>query len=205
MAAFDALERAYTAIVNEARAQVAAGRDPNAAALEARLRAAGERARELGEDVDQAERRALEQLARVTAIHRARGLVARQPPTPPPGPSAPRRRGALRTKPTITGNMDVRKQGSDEAVTLSWDAAPGVTGWEVRLSERPGARGGYVVREERALPDGVTSVDVPLGERPVRVHLLGRARDGRLVRRAMISALTRDGWNQRWQRRATAS
>lgn len=205
MAGWDALERAYAAILNEARARIAAGRDPNAAALEARLRAAGDRARELGEEIDEAERRALQQLERVTAIHRARGLVAHRPPAPPAGPALPRRRGALRTKPTLTGNMDVRKQGSAEAVTLSWDAAPGVTGWEVRLSERPDARGDYVVREERKLPDGVTSVDVPLGDRPVRVHLLGRARDGRLVRRAMISALTREGWDERWQRRATAS
>jgi hypothetical protein len=201
----DALERAYTAIVNEARAHIAAGRDPNEAALEARLRAAGDRARERGDDVDKAEQLALQQLRRATAVHRARGLVARQPPAPPPAPAPPRRRGALRTKPTISGNMDVRRQGSGDGVTLSWDAAPGVTGWEVRLSERPDARGDYVVREERTLPDGVTSVEVPLGERPLRVHLLGRARDGRLVRRALISALTRDSWNERWQRRATAS
>jgi hypothetical protein len=39
----------------------------------------------------------------------------------------------------------------------------------------------------------------------VRVHLLGRGRDGRLVRRAIISALTREGWDERWQRRASAS
>ena len=35
-----ALSRAYAAIINDARAQVAAGREPNAEALEARLRAA---------------------------------------------------------------------------------------------------------------------------------------------------------------------
>jgi hypothetical protein len=204
----DALERAYTAIVNEARAHVAAGRDPNAPALEARLRAAGDRAREHDhevEAVDRAERQALQQLHRVTAVHRARSLVTRQPAAPAPAPAAPRRRGALRTKPTISGNMDVRRQGTADAVTLSWDAAPGVTGWEVRLSERPDARGDYVVREEQTLPATVTSVEVPLGDRPLRVHLLGRARDGRLVRRALISALTRDSWNERWQRRATAS
>jgi hypothetical protein len=37
------------------------------------------------------------------------------------------------------------------------------------------------------------------------MHLLGRANDGRLVRRAIVSALTVDNWNDRWQRRASAS
>jgi hypothetical protein len=62
-----------------------------------------------------------------------------------------------------------------------------------------------VVREERALAGPETSLELVLGETPLRVHLLGRGRDGRLVRRAIISALTRDGWNERWQRRASAS
>jgi hypothetical protein len=48
-------------------------------------------------------------------------------------------------------------------------------------------------------------VEVPLGELPLRVHVLGHARDGRLVRRALISALTRDTWGDRWQQRASAS
>jgi hypothetical protein len=39
----------------------------------------------------------------------------------------------------------------------------------------------------------------------MQVHILGRSRDGRLLRRAVISALTQDGWNERWQRRASAS
>jgi hypothetical protein len=37
------------------------------------------------------------------------------------------------------------------------------------------------------------------------VHLLGRSRDGRLLRRALISALTQESWNDRWERRASAS
>jgi hypothetical protein len=37
------------------------------------------------------------------------------------------------------------------------------------------------------------------------VHLLGRGRDGRLLRRAVISALTRGAWGERWERRASAS
>ena len=66
-------------------------------------------------------------------------------------------------------------------------------------------RGDYVVREERTLPAAETTFEVELGDTPSRVHLLGRARDGRLVRRAIISALTAEGWDERWQRRASAS
>ena len=75
----------------------------------------------------------------------------------------------------------------------------------MRISERPDARGDYVVRETRELPAATTSVELPLADLPLRVHLLGRTRDGRLVRRAVISGLTRDSWNDRWQRRASAS
>jgi hypothetical protein len=48
-------------------------------------------------------------------------------------------------------------------------------------------------------------LELPLGDTPFRVHLLGRDRGGRLVRRAIVSALTRDGWNDRWERKASAS
>jgi hypothetical protein len=112
---------------------------------------------------------------------------------------------ALRAKPTITGNMDVRRERRGDSFVLAWTAEPKVVAWDVRLSERPDVRGDYVVREERALAGPETSLEVELGDTPLRVHLLGRARDGRLVRRAIISALTRQGWDERWQRRASAS
>ena len=88
---------------------------------------------------------------------------------------------------------------------LAWTAEPKVVAWDVRLSERPDVRGDYVVREERTLPATETSLELQLDDTPLRVHLLGRGRDGRLVRRAIISALTRPGWDERWQRRASAS
>ncbi|HET7044925.1 MAG TPA: hypothetical protein VFI37_08760 [Gaiellaceae bacterium] len=189
--------RALAAIVDEARAEVAAGREPDAAALERRLREAG------GDEP--ATRRALEQLGRVLAVHRARALLAQRPSAP--AARAPvRRRGMLRSRPTITGNMDVRKQADGGSVTLSWDAAARVSEWEVRFSERPDPRSDYVVRETRTLPATATEVTLPpLGELPFRVTLLGRARDGRLLRRALISGLTSETWQDRWQRKASAS
>jgi hypothetical protein len=75
----------------------------------------------------------------------------------------------------------------------------------VRFSERPDARADYEVRETLTLAPDATTVDLPLGDNPLRVHLLGRSRDGRLLRRAVISALTRSGWGERWERRASAS
>jgi hypothetical protein len=82
---------------------------------------------------------------------------------------------------------------------------PAVASWEVRISERPDPRADYVVQETLTLPAATTSVGLPLGDVPLRVHVLGRSRDGRLVRRALISALTRETWSDRWQRRASAS
>jgi hypothetical protein len=204
----EALIRAHTTIIREARAHVAAGRDPNADALAARIRAAARREREAGGDpaeIDAAERRALKQLERIAAVHRARAALRRQPAdlreAPRPGP----RRPALRVRATITGNMEVRAAEAADAVILRWDAAPSVVAWEVRVSERPGARPEYAVRETRELPGDATEAKVELGERPLRVHLLGRGRDGRLLRRAIVSSLTRENWRDRWERRASAS
>ena len=164
----------------EARAEIAAGRFPDVVALRARLAGDAE---------------ALAKLDAVMSVYRARQKLS----DPAKVSDA---RAALRTRPTVNANMDVRRSGSS---TLVWDPAASVAGWEVRISERPDARGEYVVRETRELPAATTSVELPLADLPLRVHLLGRTRDGRLVRRAVVSGLTRTSWNDRWQRRASAS
>jgi hypothetical protein len=197
---YDALAMAgeadeFKAIIDEARAAIADGRQPDARALEARIRSAAKR-----QQSDPS--RPLKQLERVLSIHRARDALARQPAPPPASPS---RRPAIRTRPTITGNMEVRRKKEGESFGLAWDAASGVAEWEVRISERPDARRDYAVRDTLKLAANETSLELPLGDRSVRVHVLGRSRGGKLVRRAVISALTRDSWDERWQRRASAS
>ena len=172
-------------IIDEARALVAAGGSPDWKELRDRIRA-------LGGD----QRDALRRLERVGAVHRARAASAPAPSVPAP------RQPLFKGRATITGNMDVRRDGD---TTLSWRAEPKVTTWEIRISERPDPRGDYEVRESGELPGEATSVDVPIGETPLRVHLLGRDRGGRLVRRTILSGLTRETWDDRWQRRASAS
>ena len=154
-------------ILDAARAEVAAGRDPDEKALEARIRKAGGGAK------------ALEQLERVLTVQRARARLA-APPTPPsaapsPPPVRPTRPDAFRAQPTITGNMEVRRSRADAASCSVGTAHPAVTGWEVRFSERADARSEYVVRETLNLPGNAMSVELALGELPRRVHLLGRA------------------------------
>ena len=182
----------YAAIINDARAAIADGREPDAQALEARVRAVDGSAA--------AEKKALQQLERVLSIHRARGALARKPAQPTVSPIR-----RMRARPTITGNMDVRREKHGERFKLAWDGAAGVTQWEVRISERPDARQDYAVRATLNLPATETTAELELGNGSLRVHVLGRARDGRLIRRAVMSALTRDNWNDRWQRRASAS
>jgi hypothetical protein len=182
-------QRGVDAILEEARAEVAAGRSPDAAGLRTRL---------LAEGGDAAATRRLEQ---VLAVHRARTLLSNPPaPRERPEPARPLR-AALRTRPTISSNMEVRRQDD----SLVWDDLPAIVEWEIRFSVRADARADYVVQDERLLPAGTTTVEVPLGEQPIRVHVLGRSRDGRLLRRAVISGLTRENWADRWQRRASAS
>ena len=101
--------------------------------------------------------------------------------------------------------MDVRRTGDARTAAISWDAAAGVTGWEVRVSRRPSARAAYAVEDERTAPAPETTIELPLTELPIRVHVLGRGAGGQLLRRALISGLTENNWHERWQRRATAS
>lgn len=203
----DELRRVVAAVIADVRADVAAGRDPAAAGAEARIRAAAQRARAGAPDpaVTRAERGALKQLERLVAVHRARALVAREPEPPRAAVTASPRRAVLRTRPTITGNMELRRELTGAALTLSWEAEARVASWEVRISERAGRAREYSVRDTLTLPAGVRSVEIPLGDDPLRVHLLGRDRGGRLIQRAIVSGLTADSWNERWERRASAS
>jgi len=120
----------HAKIIDEARQRVASGKQLDAEAYAARIRASGG-------DTD----RALKQLARIVSVQRARTLVDRPPlrePAPTPEPLRPQL--ALRAKPTITGNMDVRRERRGEAFVLAWTAEPKVVAWDIRLSERPDVR-----------------------------------------------------------------
>ncbi|HVC88498.1 MAG TPA: hypothetical protein VNC40_13890 [Gaiellaceae bacterium] len=187
----------YGAILDQARTSIAAGRVPDWSVLEARVKAVALKPRAHADPVR--ERRALEQLKLLASVQRARARVA------PPPAAARSRPAALRDRPTITGNMDVRRERDGEAFILRWEGSAGVSVWEVRFSERTGPRGVYAVRAELELPATATSVEVPLGAIALRVHLLGRDRGGRLVQRAVMSSLTRESWSERWQRRASAA
>jgi hypothetical protein len=193
------LQHALASIVEEARAQVAAGRAPNIGGLEERVRRI---ARGAGVDAAVASREeqaALRRLGQVAAVHRSRALVARGP-EPRRARQAPT---AFRTKPTVTGSLGVRRAEGD-GFRLAWDRVPTVTEWEVRFSERADARSDYVDGETIVLAGAETVVELPLGDALLRVNIIGRGRGGRLQRRALISGLTRENWRERWQRRASA-
>ena len=182
------------AILDEARAQIAAGLEPDADALAARIR----------EVVAPGGGRALEQLDRLLAVHRARrSLAAPAQPLASAAATAPPRRREYRARPSISANMAVRARAAGDTVALEWPAAQGVVAWEARISERPDPREQYIEREERTLD--APRLELELGELPMRIHVLGRTPSGRLVQRAVISGLTASNWNQRWQQRASAS
>jgi hypothetical protein len=172
-------------ILREARSAVAGGADPDWKAFRDRIRGVA--------PDEAARRRGLEQLERIGAVHRAR----RSRPEPPaPRPAA--RGAALRTRPSLTGDLELRRE---DGYRLEWSVDPGVERWEVRIAERSGARSDYVALESHELPGANTQLALPLGDLPLRVHVLGRSRNGRLVRRAIASGLTRGSWGERWQRR----
>jgi hypothetical protein len=172
-------------ILDEVRAQIARGVEPDAAALEERVHAL--------------DPKALPRLRRLLAVHRAKRSL-RDPPKQAP---APRPRTVYRAKPTIAANMPVRARAANDAVVLEWDAAHGVGAWELRLGERPDARSQYVDRETVQLTE--PRFQLELTDLPLRVSIVGRNASGRIVQRALISGLTRSNWGQKWQQRASAS
>jgi hypothetical protein len=170
-------QREVEAVLAEARTEIAAGRYPDVVALRARL--AG--------DPD-----ALARLDRVLAVHRGKTRIAREVSDTKVSDT----RSRLRTKVFLSGDLDVRREGES---TLAWDPDRSVETWEVRINERADARSDYVLVETREVAE--PRVELPLGERPLRVNIVGRSRSGRLVRRAVVTGLTRAGWADRWQRR----
>src|SRR5436190_7366933 len=123
------LERTLATVLAEARAQVAAAREPNTGGFETRIIAAARLARSEGADaaaVERAAAAARRRLATIASVHRARSLVLRQASPPPPAATPPRRAAMLQTKPTITGSLDVRRAEGD-GFRLVWDAVPAVT------------------------------------------------------------------------------
>jgi hypothetical protein len=176
------------AILREARAAVAGGGDPDWKALRDRIRGA---ARD-----DAARSHGLTQLERIGAVHRAR----RAQPSATAADPLPRR-AALRTRPSLAGDLDVRRERSGDSFELVWPADQGVERWEVRIAERSGTKSDYVALGSQELPAATTRLALPLEDVPLRVHVLGRSRAGRLVRRAIASGLTRGSWDERWQRR----
>ncbi len=154
----------------------------------------------LAQAVTEAEEVALEEL---TAIVGAAAVATARAPGPPP--ARPVRRLALQPSATIVGNMAVRKKPTATGLELSWDATANVVEWRVRVSTRLDPRRDYVEGEVVTLPAGTTSFVVELDEHPRRIQLYGHARDGRIVRRAIVSALTSGNSAARWKRQASAS
>jgi hypothetical protein len=191
----DAARAPWKALLTEVRALLAAGKPVDRNAFAARVN-------ELAppNEVDGA----LGQLDRVLAVGRARARLAEEPKPASLPPNRPLR-AALKARPTLNANMDVHRRVQGESHALAWDAAPGVTEWELRIADRVDARSDYVQRETQTLPADATAVELPLTDRTLRIHLIGRGRGGKLLRRAVISGLSRENWNERWQKRASAA
>ena len=137
-----------------------------------------------------------------TIVASARPVAAA---TPGVASGRPVRRLALQPSATIVGNMAVRKKPVAQGLELAWDPAPNVVEWVLRVSVRPDPRRDYVEGEVATLPAATTTFAVALDEHPRRIQLYGQARDGRIVRRAVISALTSGNSGAQWKRQATAS
>jgi hypothetical protein len=201
------LRRRHGLYLREAQRLVLDGLAPDEAGLAEGIRAATRRYRTRSPWLDRAgldPAFAAAEAAALAALGQIAGSA--RPPAAAPEPSAlPVRRLALQPSATIIGNMAVRKRQVEDGLELAWDVAANVEEWKVRVSRRPDPRRDYVEGELVALPAGATSFVADLDEHPRRIQLYGHARDGRVVRRAVISALTRGNSGAQWKRQATAS
>jgi hypothetical protein len=128
----------------------------------------------LAGDVD-----ALARLDSVLAVYRARTRLAQTVS------DTKQTRSPLRTRVFVSGDLGVRR-GDDHVI--EWEPDATVQRWEVRI--RTESRELHEPRAELILTD-----------QPIRVNIVGRSRTGKVVRRGVLSGLTRDNWNDRWQRR----
>jgi len=201
------LGRRHALYLREAQRLALEGRVPSEPGLEAGIREETRRYlrshpwhadASLGPAVLEAEHRALSALKAIVATAAA-GPGARDA-----RPGRPVRRLALQPSATIVGNMAVRKRPDGKRLELSWDPVPNVTLWKLRVSVRPDPRGDYVEGELVTLAAEVTSFAVELDEQPRRVQLYGHAQGGRVVRRAVLSALTSGNSGAQLKRQASA-
>jgi hypothetical protein len=203
------LGRRHAFYLREAQRLVLEGLAPDEAGLAAGIRAETQRYLRsqpwladpvLGPAVSGVEESTLAALQAIVAT-----AVVATPPAPVTPTTRPVRRLALQPSATIVGNMAVRKQPSERGLELAWDEAPQVVEWILRVSVRPDPRQDYVEGEAETLPAGTRSYQVELDEHPRRIQLYGHARGGKIVRRAVISALTSGNSGAQWKRQASAS
>jgi hypothetical protein len=195
------LDRRHGLYLREAQRLVLDGLAPDERGLAAGIRAETERYRRSHPWLVHASLEPVFAAADEAALTRLKAIVASAPPAPP---SRPVRRLALQPSATIVGNMAVRKRQTGRGLELSWDAAANVAEWTVRVSVRPDPRRDYLEGDTFALPAATTSFVTSLDDRPRRIQLFGHARNGRIVRRATISALTSGNSGSQWKRQATA-
>lgn len=203
----DELGRRHALYIREAHRLAVAGLVPNADALAAGITA--ETTRYLRSRPWLAEPRLAPAVAESEARARtALAAIAASTAAPSHSPTENRpsvRRLSLLSSATIVGTMAVRKKQVEEGLELSWDSAPAIVEWRLRLAKRPDPRQPYVDDESETLRAETTRFLLSLDDVPRRVQITGHARDGRVVRRAVISALTRENGGGQWKRQATAS
>ncbi len=201
------LEQRHALYLREAQRLVIEGLVPDASGLEAGVRAETRRYLRSHPSFTSTALARVAAAVEETTLASLEAIVAsaRTPVRSTPPPPRPVRRLTLQPAAKMVGNMVVRKKRTGAGVDLSWDGAPNVVEWTLRVSTRPDPRQDYVDGDPVTLPATARSYEVGLDEHPRRIQLYGHARDGRVVRRAVISALTSGNSGAQWKRQSAAS
>lgn len=197
------LERFHRPYLREALRIVAEEQKrPAEEALAASIRSETARYRQRNRQLDLPELAAVFNDSEERALAALRSICERAPQPPRPGASRLR----LKSKVRITGNLPVERSAAPGGISLSWRAHSPVREWVVRIAERSAGEQEYGPDREQRLPAGTTTVVIPLAEDVTyRLQIVGQSATGRVSHRALILPLSTDNWQERWERRASAS
>ena len=94
-----------------------------------------------------------------------------------------------RAKPTLAANLSIRAL-EPGGVGLQWDPVRGVTAWEARIADRPGARSPYTDGETVGL--SAPTLELRLEDLSRLVSITRRNAAGAIVQRAVAAGLTNE-------------
>lgn len=183
-------------IVSEERQQ------PNETALADSLRAETARFKRSNSRLDHPELAAVFVAVEQRALD-ALALICSQVTLPEP---VKPQRLRLRVKARVSGSLLIEKRTLAEGFQLSWRSSSPIKRWSVQVACKEERERDYRQPTERQFDGSERQLVLQLDPALLyRIQVVGRSASGRAIERALIISATAENWEERWERRASAS